>query len=489
MRIDSTLVRSTATKRILKTLSIFGSVQVLHILCAVIRTKLAAIWIGPLGVGLVTIYHSTMDFMSSTTQLNLRQSAVRDLSLAKDDPVKIEQTAALVRRLAMFLGVFGFLLVIVTSPVLGWIQFGDFNHTVPFLLLSVIMIFSAIAQGEFAIMQGCDRLKQLARATLYSSVTSSLLSLPLFYFFRLNGVIPVLILFAFCNLFYSLIFSGRKLSNARHRIKESRRTVSQIWQRFRDDVRQGRGMLALGAYMTVSSAVTLLASYIFIAYLNRTQSTDTVGYYQAGYTLINSYIGLIFTSISMEYFPRLSSIIRHERRVEVIVSHEIKIILSVLAPVVVAFICAKELLVHILYSHSFDTVIPYISIAIVGTVFRAVSWSLAFVMPAKGDGRIYVITETSSSALYLLLNIPLYNAFGFAGLGAAYVVWYGAYTAITYLVFRRRYGLRLRKGIWLFIWSIVALGVAAFIVDYFFGPWATAVLLVPAALIAVRVLR
>ncbi|MBP3538139.1 MAG: oligosaccharide flippase family protein, partial [Muribaculaceae bacterium] len=422
MRIDSTLVRSTATKRILKTLSIFGSVQVLHILCAVIRTKLAAIWIGPLGVGLVTIYHSTMDFMSSTTQLNLRQSAVRDLSLAKDDPVKIEQTAALVRRLAMFLGVFGFLLVIVTSPVLGWIQFGDFNHTVPFLLLSVIMIFSAIAQGEFAIMQGCDRLKQLARATLYSSVTSSLLSLPLFYFFRLNGVIPVLILFAFCNLFYSLIFSGRKLSNARHRIKESRRTVSQIWQRFRDDVRQGRGMLALGAYMTVSSAVTLLASYIFIAYLNRTQSTDTVGYYQAGYTLINSYIGLIFTSISMEYFPRLSSIIRHERRVEVIVSHEIKIILSVLAPVVVAFICAKELLVHILYSHSFDTVIPYISIAIVGTVFRAVSWSLAFVMPAKGDGRIYVITETSSSALYLLLNIPLYNAFGFAGLGAAYVV-------------------------------------------------------------------
>lgn len=489
MKIDSTLVRSTATKRILKTLSIFGSVQVLHILCAVIRTKLAAIWIGPLGVGLVTIYHSTMDFMSSTTQLNLRQSAVRDLSLAKDDPVKIEQTAALVRRLAMFLGVFGFLLVIVTSPVLGWIQFGDFNHTVPFLLLSVIMIFSAIAQGEFAIMQGCDRLKQLARATLYSSVTSSLLSLPLFYFFRLDGVIPVLILFAFCNLFYSLTFSGRKLSNARRRIKESRRTVSQIWQRFRDDVRQGRGMLALGAYMTVSSAVTLLASYIFIAYLNRTQSTDTVGYYQAGYTIINSYIGLIFTSISMEYFPRLSSIIRHERRVEVIVSHEIKIILSVLAPVVVAFICAKELLVHILYSHSFDTVIPYISIAIVGTVLRAVSWSLAFVMPAKGDGRIYVITETTSSILYLLLNIPLYNAFGFAGLGAAYVLWYGAYTAITYLVFRRRYGLRLRKGIWLFIWTIVALGVVAFVADYFFGPWATAVLLVPAALIAVRVLR
>lgn len=489
MKIDSTLVRSTATKRILKTLSIFGSVQVLHILCAVIRTKLAAIWIGPLGVGLVTIYHSTMDFMSSTTQLNLRQSAVRDLSLAKDDPVKIEQTTALVRRLAMFLGVFGFLLVIATSPVLGWIQFGDFNHTVPFLLLSVIMLFSAIAQGEFAIMQGCDRLKQLARATLYSSVTSSLLSLPLFYFFRLNGVIPVLILFAFCNLFYSLLFSGRKLSNASRRIKESRRTVSQIWQRFRDDIRQGRGMLALGAYMTVSSAVTLLASYIFIAYLNRTQSTDTVGYYQAGYTIINSYIGLIFTSISMEYFPRLSSIIRHERRVEVIVSHEIKIILSVLAPVVVTFICAKELLVHILYSHSFDTVIPYISIAIVGTVLRAVSWSLAFVMPAKGDGRIYVITETTSSILYLLLNIPLYNVFGFAGLGAAYVLWYGAYTAITYLVFRRRYGLRLRKGIWLFIWTIVALGVVAFVADYFFGPWATAVLLVPAAFITSRVLK
>ncbi len=477
------LVKSPTTQRILKALSIFGGVQVLHILCAVIRTKLAAVWIGPLGVGLMTIFHSTTDFMTSATHLNLRQSAVRDLSIDSKDPEKIEKTTALVRRLAMLLGIVGLIIFIAASPLLGWFQFGDFEHTTPFIFLSCILILSAIAQGEFAIMQGRDRLRQLAKATLYSSVSASLLAIPLFYFFRLNGVVPVLILFALCNAVYALAFSGRKLR------MPSIPNFRELMAGIRSDIRQGRGMLSLGMYMTISSTVTLLASYVFVAYLNRSHSTDIVGFYQAGYTLINSYIGLIFTSISMEFYPRLSATIKHGSRTEVIVSHEIKVILSVLAPVVVAFICAKDLLVEILYSESFGDVIPYIGIAILGTIFRAFSWSLAFVMPARGDGRAYVVTELTSSALYLLLNIPFFNLYGFEGLGIAYVIWYGLYSIITYCVYRYRYGLRLRHGIGRLLALVFAYGCAAFALDSLVGPWYTALLIIPAALFALRAIR
>lgn len=481
------LVQSPTTARILKALSIFGGVQVLQILCAVIRTKLVAVWIGPVGVGLMTLYHSTMDFLSSTSQLNLRQSAVRDLSIVRDQPEKAETTTALVRRLALILGIAGLVFVVLASPVIGWFSFGDFDHTLPFVALSAIMILSAVSSGEMAIMQGRDRFRALARTNLYAAVTSSLLAIPIFYFFRLSGIVPVLILFALSNFVYSLLFTPYR---PHVNLKAACRGLGFIRSRMADDIRQGRGMIALGAYMTVSSAVTLLASYVFVAWLNRAHSSATVGYYQAGYTLVNSYIGLIFTSISMEYFPRLSAMVRNCRRAEVIVSHEIKIILSVLAPVVVVFVCAKELLVNILYSHSFDAVIPYISIAIAGTIFRAVSWSLAFVMPARGDGRIYVVTEVTSSVLYLLLNIPLYNSFGFAGLGAAYVLWYGAYTILTYLVFRYRYGMRLRRGIWPLIWTVFAIGCAALAIDAFAGPWWTALLLLPPSIfLAVRAIR
>jgi PST family polysaccharide transporter len=33
-----------------------------------------------------------------------------------------------------------------------------------------------------------------------------------------------------------------------------------------------------------------------------------VGFYTAGFTLLNSYVGIIFTVMSTDYFPRLSSI-------------------------------------------------------------------------------------------------------------------------------------------------------------------------------------
>lgn len=50
----------------------------------------------------------------------------------------------------------------------------------------------------------------------------------------------------------------------------------------------------------------------------------------------------------------------------------------------------------ILYSGEFRAIIPYISFAIVGTVMRAYSWFLAIVIVARGDGKIYIVTETLS---------------------------------------------------------------------------------------------
>lgn len=458
---------SPTTRRILKALSIFGGVQVLQILCSVVRTKLVALWMGPMGVGLIAIYASTMDFVSQTSQLNLRQSAVRDLSMCKDHPVRLADTVAVVRRIAIALGLAGMLLVAAASPLLGWFSFGDSHHWLPFLLLSPLLFLASAATGEWAVMQGRDQFKRLANSTLYASVASTAIALPIFYFFRIEGIVPVLVLFQLCNCLFALYFGGRDLPRVRIGLREA-------W-------RKGRGMLSLGMYMTVSSAVTLLASYVFIVYLNRCHSQETVGFYQAGYTIVNSYVGLIFTSIAMEYFPRLSAISSHRVRTEVIVSHEIKIALWVLLPVIICFVCAKGLIVDILYSGSFDAVVPYIGIAITGVAMRAVSWCMAFTMLARADGRIYVLTELGSALVYLALNIPLYEAYGFAGLGVAYVLWYSIYTAICYAVYRYRYGLRLRPGIAGLMALITCAGFAAYGLDALAGPWWTAIIMLPPA--------
>lgn len=469
-------IKSATTAKVIKAMGIFGGVQSLQILCSVIRTKLVAVWIGPAGVGLIALYNSTMEFLSTVSQLNLRQSAVRDLAQTADNPAKAARTTAVVRKLAFFLGLAGMLAVVLLSPALGWWSFGSASAITPFIVLSPIMLFSSLAAGDWAVMQGLGRLKELARSTLYASVASTAVAIPLFYFLRLDGIIPVLIVFAVFNALFA------RLMRDRH-IEAVRIGLSQAW-------REGRGMLSLGMYLTVSYGVTLLVSYIFTAWLNRSYSTETVGYFQAGYTLVNSYAGIIFTAMAYEYFPRLSGMTMHRNRMETIVSHQIKISLCVLVPVIITLVCARELIIDILYDSSFDAALPFIAFAATGLAFRAASFCLAYTILARGDGRIYVMTEISSAALYIVLNIILFENYGFSGLGIAYIIWYFCYTAIVYAVYRFRYGMRLRKGIVPFLCLTVASGVCAVTIDWFVGPWWTAALMIPPALFfAIKTIR
>ncbi len=116
-------------------------------------------------------------------------------------------------------------------------------------------------------------------------------------------------------------------------------------------------------------------------------------------------------------------------------------------PVAIVFICCSRLIVGILYSQEFYAVLPYVAIGACGVFFRAASWCVAYTILAKGDGRIYVCTEAASAIAYLALHIPLYNAFGFTGLGIAYVAWYAVYFLSVCAVYRFRYKLGFPPGI------------------------------------------
>ncbi len=464
-----TLKTSATTAKVLKALGVFGGVQAVTIICSVIRTKLVALWIGPAGVGLITLYYSTIDFLSNTSQLNLRQSAVREISSGKTGRI-----ISVTRKLALILGLAGLIAVAAASPLLSLFTFGNFAHTAAFAVLSLLMLLSSVASGEWAVMQGMEKLKALARSTLFASITATTLAVPLFYFLRSGGIVPVLVVYAAANCIYALIF----------RVKDKTPAISikEAWH-------EGRGILALGFYMTVSTGLTLLASYIFVIWLNNRSGEAAVGIYQAGYTLVNSYVGMIFTAIAMEYYPRLTTVASSRHRTEVLVSHEIKVAALLIMPVTALFIAAKTLIIDILYSSEFYDALAYVSLAIIGVGLRGASWCMAYAILARGDGKIYVLTELSSAAAYLLLNIPLYHYYGYAGLGAAYIAWYAVYTAVCYAVYRVRYGLRLRRGIPALILLSLAVGAAAWWLDSRAGIAAPAAIAIATGALAYKKLR
>ena len=84
---------------ILKYTSLFGGVQGLGILVGIVRNKLVALLLGPDGMGLVSLFNSTIKLVSDSTNFGLSMSAVKNLSEAYDtgDDEKVRHVVRLVR--------------------------------------------------------------------------------------------------------------------------------------------------------------------------------------------------------------------------------------------------------------------------------------------------------------------------------------------------------------------------------------------------------
>ncbi len=461
---------SSLTSTVLKALGVFGGVQGVNILAGIVRAKCAALWIGPEGVGIMALFVQTVMTISFICQMGLRQSAVRDLSaLTAGNPgsPELRSLAHASRVIALVAGMAGMLLTLILAPEISMATFGTTDYAWSFRLLSLTILASNLTAADNAILQSLRELRKLARANLAGSIAGTAIIVACLYFGRDRGITGAVMALPLCLWLFSYLAS-RKMPGRPEPRPSLRKSLSL-----------GRGMIVLGLYLTVTDFITQFASYLFAIFLNREASTADVGIYQSGFTMINQYVGVLFTAIAIEYYPRLSAAVKRTRRTAVLVSHETSVALWVLMPFAVLFVCLDEVMVRVLYSRDFLAMLPFISLAMAGMVFRAVSWCMAFVILAKGDGRIYLLTELLSAAAMLLLYTMGWRTLGFTGLGIAYSLWYGFYAAVVYAVFRRRYGLRLGRGMGALI--LVATGVCAgaSVLRFLIGPLWTGVLILP----------
>lgn len=437
--------RTTLSARVLKIMGLFSGVQVLTILCSIVRTKLVAIWLGPAGIGLFGLYNSALDTISSITQMGTGTGVIRDLAMSPRHA--LPKLIVVVRRWSLWLGLAGALLTLLLSPLLSRVTFGDENHITGFVLLSVAVLLLTLSNTEGAVFQGLKHYSRLAKASVGGAVGGLAVSVPMYYFWGIDSIVPSLIAYAVATWICRGLYR-EKVERPDHRIG------------FRETLVTGKGFALLGLYMTITLFAANAVSYIFMSYLNRVAGTEEAGLYQAGFTLVNRYVGLVLAAVGMEYLPRLSEVSKSPRRIELFLTHEIILIMMVMFPVVTIFVVADELLVRLLYDTTFLMMLPFITWAVIGTVFRAWSWCLAYVILAKSDGAVYLVTELLSALVAIGLNILFYEHWGIAGLGYAYILWYIFYMAEMWVVCRLRYRLKLRgDALWfpLAVFAICAL--------------------------------
>ncbi len=430
--------KSKSTALIVKTMGVFSGVQSISILTSVVRTKLVAVWIGALGVGLFGVFNTVLDLLGNFAQMGMNTVAARELA-ANTARSERARYILMVRRICLSLGLLFALLTVGFSPLLSRWAFGDGSMTWWFCLLSVAIFAMAVSGGEGGILMGLHKLRGVALATTWGNVAGLAVSIPLFYFWRAAAIVPSIVIL--------LVITASIMWHYAH--KATRELLPDGYGRvsWRSSLMDGFGIIKLGFYIIISIMMANLGSYLFLVYLNRTADTATVGYFQSGFTLVNRYVGLVFAALMVDFFPRLSMSQRSRRAMSVIVSQELSVIMGVMIPLVLLFIAFVPVIIEVLYTGDFQVIRPMVYMGIIGTVLRALSSVMAYVMLAKADGTVYMAVEVASAAVYVGASIMCFNLWGILGMGMAYIIWYAVYTLMVAIVYRRRYGLWLSPSV------------------------------------------
>ncbi len=425
-------------RQILKNTSLFGGVQFINIIIAIIKSKVIAVLLGPAGIGILGLLTSATSIVSSLTNFGLGVSAVNEVAGANinANQERISCVGNVLNKLSWITGVLGTLVTLFFSSLLSLITFGNSEYTLAFTLLAVTLLFAQLTAGNHAMIQGMQRLKSLAKANLFAAISGMILSLPLFYFFRFNGIVPSIIAGSVCSLFFSWYYA-KQLPIRINRIA------------FKDAFREGKSMLSMGFFISLNGILIVASSYIIRSFIANTSGVEEVGLFNAGFTIINTYVGAIFISMQTEYYPRLSAKVSCNKSASEIVNQQAEIATLILAPILIILIVLIKWGLIFLYSNKFLPVETMIQWASVGIFFKTASWALSFVLISKANSKIFIVNEFIATIYTLLLNIIGYNFFGLVGLGVSFTLSYFLYFIQVSAVLQILYKIRLKRDFWL----------------------------------------
>lgn len=430
---DRNKIEDNSNRSILKGISIFGGVQIFQILINLVRGKFVAMILGPQGMGVSSLLYTSATTIQTFSSLGINFALVREIAAKKNDS-SLPTIYAVANKLIYFTAVLGALFCFSFSHYLSNLTFGSPKYTIYFMFLSIMVFFSIAGAGKLSILQGLHEVKRLSRSSIVGGLTGLFVGVPLYYLFGENGIVPAMIVLSI-SMF---VFYNYSLTKA---CKIERIKIS--WKQHNTLI---KNIIILGLILMGGTLVGNFVTYLINLFVRTYGSIDNVGLYQAANSITNQYVGIVFTSMSLDYFPRLTQNVDDNDFVRDIANRQIIILLYVITPLIIGLILTAPLLIQILLSEEFKSILELMRWMGFGILFRAFSFPLGYITFAKDNRKVYFWTEIIlSNTINLLCSCIAYYYFNLIGLGITVVITGILSILIGLYVNHKLYGFSLEK--------------------------------------------
>jgi antigen flippase len=417
--------------QILKSSAMIGGSSLLNIVIGIVRTKVMAMLLGPSGVGLMGLYGAILELTISIAGMGINSSGVRQIAEAagSNETERVARTAAVLRRISVFLGLIGAAFLVGFSGIISTLTFGNDQHAPAVALLSLAVFFSLVSAGQGALLQGMRRISDMAKIGILGTLWGALISIGVVYFFRQEGVVPSLILLAAMSLATSWWYS-RKI-----RLHTPSVSAAQTG-------REAAAMLKLGFAFMASGLLMSGAAYAVRLIVVRKVGFDAAGLYQAAWALGGLYIGFILQAMGADFYPRLTAIARDNAECNRVVNEQAHVSLLLAGPGVAGTLAFAPLVITIFYTPKFEGAVEILRWLCLGMTLRVISWPMGYIIVAKGVQNLLIFSEVAWTAVYLGLAWLCVNAFGLKGAGIAFFGSYVFHVVMIYAIVRKLSGFR-----------------------------------------------
>ncbi|MDU1891837.1 MAG: O-antigen translocase [Dysgonomonas sp.] len=444
--------------QILKSTTILGGSQVFVILIGVIRTKIVAILLGTMGLGVIGVFYSIIDMMRSNYSLGIDTAGVKEI--AEIDSIGNQRllniTISRYNLWFRFAAMAAMLTCVIFSyPISIW-TFGNGTYTIYIACLSISVFLAVLSTGRSVILQGMRKVPALAKSTIIAAFVGLLITAPLYYFWGIESIAYAYIL-TYIASFICVEFYYRKLK------------FKLVNITFKEAFKTGRKTLRLGFYILIGGSISTITMFVVRAYITRTIDIHAAGLFQSAWTITNVYLGFVLRSMGSDFFPRLSAISGQNNEVRKLVNEQSYMVL-VIAPFLIVFLLLfSDIALHVLYSSDFSYADKVLRWQLFGTFFKVISWPMAFIMFTKNKGKIYLLSEVLFFVVYLLSSYLLMPKYGLDAVGFGYFIAYLFYLPMVYIISKKISLFKWDKNIVIMIIVNLILVISAFYISHFYS--------------------
>jgi Na+-driven multidrug efflux pump len=390
-----------------------GLVSIFQILLNIVRNKLTAVILGTYGIGVLSVINSILGIGQTVSNLGISNGIVKKISSDSDNKEEIQNVISTSYITSLISSTILLIIMILFSKQISIQNFNNENFYKFIIVIAFSIPITTFNSIDGAIINGFREIKIISRVSILTSIINVITSVFFIYYFNINGAVYSIV--AMSVVGYVINFIALK-----HILFKNEMKFKISFSRYKINI--FKTFIAFGSTSIFALLFSNISMLVIKVAITKKLGMDYNGIFQADWTIMNQYIGIIFSSCGVYYFPTLCSLKTNEERVEEI-NKTLEMLLLIIVPVFIGILLFKNIIIGLLYSSKFALSAELLSVFIIGDYFKVIAWTIGYVFAPIYKLKEFIIIDFISNIFFAMFSILLLNKFGsLYGIAYAYVV-------------------------------------------------------------------